>query len=200
LLRGGANRPWFIHVHAAVFVGWMALLVTQTALVAAGLVSLHRRVGQAGIAYGVLVLVVGLAVSVAAPVMRVQAGQLPVERGAMVVLYNLTDILTFGGFFAAAVAYRTRSPLHKRLMLSATVALLGAAVGRVLPGGSVSYLLVWLSPLLVSMAVDLWTRRRLYFVSLLSVAVFVTTFFKVDILSWSPLWSRLGRLLIDPWM
>ena len=43
-------------------------------------------------------------------------------------------------------SYRGHPELHKRLILNATVALLGAAVGRVLPV-SFAYLVVWLSPL-----------------------------------------------------
>jgi hypothetical protein len=48
-------RPWFLHVHAAVYLGWLALLVFQTVLAARGKIALHRRVGTVGIAYGALV-------------------------------------------------------------------------------------------------------------------------------------------------
>src|SRR5262249_41055094 len=140
----------------------------------------HRRVGQVGIAYGALVLLMGLVVSVAMPVIRVHANQLPPDRGAMVVLYNLTDVMVFAGFFIGAMVLRRRPDFHARLILSATIALTGAAVGRVLPGGTLVYLVVWLAPLFVSMLADLWTRGRLHPVSWITVPILLISFFKVD--------------------
>src|SRR5690349_19547462 len=60
----GAAHPWIIHVHAAVYVGWLALLIAQAALAARGQVAVHRKVGNFGIAYGALVWVLGLIVAV----------------------------------------------------------------------------------------------------------------------------------------
>jgi len=199
LLRGGVERPGIVHVHAAIFVGWLVLLVAQASLISVGRVRFHRRVGQAGMLYGVLVLCVGLVVSVAAPVLRVRAEQLPLDAAGLVVLYNLTDMLLFGGFFVAAMAHRGSPELHKRLILSATVALLGAAVGRVLPM-SFAYLVVWLSPLFAVIAVDLSTTRRIHPVPLLSVAVFVIAFFKVDLLALFSLPREVGRVLLTPFV
>ena len=123
---------------------------------------------------------------------------MPARQAALVVLYNLTDMAVFAGFFVAAMLQRRRPEFHKRLILSATVALMGAAVGRVLPGGSLSYLLVWLAPLFALMVVDLLTGRRLHPVSLASVAIFVVVFFKVDLLSLSPIWPQVGRVIMSP--
>jgi len=200
LSRGGADKHWIIHVHAAVFIGWLVLLVTQALLVSMGKGRLHRRVGQVGLVYGTLLFCVGLVISVAAPALAVKAGRLPVERAGLIVLYNLTDILVFGAFFAAAAAYRRQREWHSRLILSATIALTGAAVGRVIPSGSLWYLIVWLAPLAASMAMDLATVKRLHGVSLLSVAVFVGVFFKVAFYSASPVWRVFGKMLIDPFV
>jgi hypothetical protein len=183
-----------------VFLGWVVLLVAQASLLATGRADLHRRVGRVGIAYGALLLCVGLAISVAAPALRVRAGQLPVDRAAFVVLYNLTDIVVFGAFFAAAVACRRQRELHKRLILGATVALTGAAVGRVLDSSSVWYLLVWLAPLIASIAIDLATTARVQRVSLASIVVFIVVFFKVDVYSALPISRAVGRALLDPFV
>src|SRR4030095_12541465 len=32
LLAGSVTRPWFIHAHATVFLGWVALLIAQASL------------------------------------------------------------------------------------------------------------------------------------------------------------------------
>src|SRR4029079_8714793 len=49
-----ASHPWIIHVHAAVYVGWLALLIAQTVLAARGDIATHRRVGKFCLAYGAL--------------------------------------------------------------------------------------------------------------------------------------------------
>src|SRR5688500_19933235 len=68
LLSGGVTRPLVMHLHAAVFTGWMALLLVQVMLAATGRVRAHRRVGKVGIACGVLWLVMGGVVTVQAQV------------------------------------------------------------------------------------------------------------------------------------
>jgi len=55
LLAGTVDRPWVVHLHAAVFVGWVLLLVAQAALVVAGRVRLHRQIGAAGMLYRAVV-------------------------------------------------------------------------------------------------------------------------------------------------
>lgn len=182
LLRGEvAPRAAVIHAHAAVFLLWVILIVVQAALGASGRVSTHRRLGVFAAMYGALVFAVGIAISFIAPSLRVQAGQMKPAQATLVTLYNLTDVLLFGAFFAAALLSRNVVDRHRRLMLSATVALAGAAVGRVIPGDSLWYLVAWLWPLLALIAVDGWTQRRLHFVSLLSVALFGLASFKVQI-------------------
>jgi len=200
LLRGGVDRHWIIHVHASVFLGWVILLIAQASLVVAGRQDLHRRVGKFGVAYGVAVLCMGTIVSFAAPVVRVHAGQMQVPVASMVVLYNLVDMLVFGAFFTAAVAHRRNPEWHKRLILSATIALAAAAVGRVLPENGWLYIGVWLSPLFASILVDLAISRRLHPVSLISLPVFLLDAHKVWLLGLSPLPRELGRALIGPFV
>ena len=48
-----------VHIHGAVFSCWMLLLITQTSLVAAGRVDLHRRLGIAGFVLGCLMVILG---------------------------------------------------------------------------------------------------------------------------------------------
>ena len=161
-LRGEANRPLVVHVHGAVFMGWMALLVTQVALAWRGRVQMHRRLGQWGIAYGFAVIVMGTIVGIAAPVMHLNAGEWTEERSAGFVLVTMGDMVLFGSLFIAAVVYRRKPEIHKRLMLGATVALLFAAVGRLplLDQSRVLMTVVWLSPLLAGMLYDWRTRGR----------------------------------------
>lgn len=97
LTRGGVARPLVIHLHGLVFAGWLVLLVLQVSLVAAGRVRWHRRVGQFGIGYGVLVLVMGIVVSIASPVLHVRAGEWTLDNAAELLLFTTVDMLLFAG-------------------------------------------------------------------------------------------------------
>lgn len=193
------DLPPVVHLHAAVFSVWVLILVAQAGTVVAGRVALHRRLGVLGMSYGALVFVVGVLVSVGAPALRVRAGNFPLEVGGIIVLYNLTDMLLFGVFLALSFAYRNSAELHKRWIVAATAALCGAALGRVLPSDSGQYLLLWVSPLLAMMAVDVVIRRRLHAIPLVSGALLVVAFFKVPLLA-APVWREIGRVLLRPFV
>ena len=197
LLSGGVTRPWIIHVHGAVFSGWMVLLLAQVSLVASGRVRLHRRIGNVGIAYGALVLGIGLVVSFAAPVLHVRAGEWTVDRAAGFMLLPLVDMVLFGGFFGAAIAYRKRPAIHKRLVLAATVALAFAAVARMSFESPFVFLLVWLSPLFAAMVFDVVAHRRIHPVHYISVAVMGVAFVRIFFME-SEGWLRIGRALLAP--
>jgi hypothetical protein len=193
------DLPAIVHVHAAVFSLWVLVLVAQAAVVVAGNVRLHRQLGTIGMFYGALVFAVGLLVSVGAPVVRVRAAFYSLEVGGLVALYNLTDMLLFGVFLALADAYRNRPELHKRWIIAATAALCGAALGRVVPGSSPQYLLLWLSPLLALVAVDLATQRRVHWIPVVSSALLVVAFFKVPLYA-APIWREVGASLLRPFV
>lgn len=193
------DLPAIVHIHASVFSLWVLVLVAQAAVVVAGNVRLHKRLGTIGMCYGALVFVVGLLVSVGAPVLRVRAAFYPLEVGGIVALYNLTDMLLFGAFLALAFAYRSRPELHKRWIIAATAALCGAALGRVVPGSTPQYLLLWLSPLLALVAVDLVTRRRVHWIPVVSSALLVVAFFKVPLYA-APIWRDVGAALLRPFV
>jgi hypothetical protein len=194
-----ADLPAIVHVHAIVFSIWVLVLLAQAAVVVAGNIRLHRRLGVLGMAYGALVFLVGLLVSVGAPALRVRSGFYPLDVGGVIVLYNLTDMLLFGAFLALAFAYRNRLELHKRWIIAATAALCGAALGRVVPSNSPQYLLLWLSPLLAMLAADLATRRRVHWIPVVSAALLVVAFFKVPLYG-APVWREIGRVLLGPFV
>jgi hypothetical protein len=193
------DLPAIVHVHAAVFSIWVLLLVAQAALVAAGNVQLHRRTGNVGMLYGGVVLAIGLLVSVGAPALRVRAAFYPLEVGGVIALYNLTDMLLFGAFLALSFVHRNRPELHKRWIIAATAALCGAALGRVVPGNTPQYLLLWLSPLLAMIAVDLAILRRVHWIPVVSGALLVAAFFKVRLYS-APIWRDVGGALLRPFV
>jgi hypothetical protein len=194
------DRPWIVHLHAAVFSLWVIVLVVQAGVVVAGNIRLHRQLGLAAMLYGALVFAVGVAVSIGAPALRVRAGQFALEVGGMVALYSLADLLLFGAFLLFAFAYRDRPELHKRWIVSATAALIGAALGRPLSSDSPEYLALWLSPILAMLCIDMITRRRPHPVSLVAGALIVVAFFKVPLFAAVPSVRDFGAALLRPFL
>ena len=76
LTSGAGTAPVVIHVHAAVFVGWLVLVIAQAWLAAVGRLALHARVGRVGMIYGVALIVVGLITAFSFFVERLQAGHI----------------------------------------------------------------------------------------------------------------------------
>ena len=56
LVAGAADKTPIVHLHAAVYVGWLAIFVTQTVLAATGRIAAHIKLGRFAIGYGVLVI------------------------------------------------------------------------------------------------------------------------------------------------
>jgi hypothetical protein len=126
-ITGARTLSTLAVIHGTVFTAWVLLFVIQTSLVAARRLALHRRLGLAGVGLAIVMVVLGTITAIAAG----QRGSAPAGFSARVFLIvPLTDMLLFGGFFAAAVRQRRNKEAHKRLMLLAYVNLMLAAVAR----------------------------------------------------------------------
>lgn len=122
--------PLLLHVHGAVFTCWVLVFVAQPALVARGSLALHRKVGMIGAGLAIAMIVMG----VAATLFSVRVDRVPpFFPPAIFLVMNTIGILVFGGLVAAGVALRRKAEWHKRLMLCATVSILGPGFGRLLP-------------------------------------------------------------------
>ncbi len=116
-----------IHVHAALFTGWIALLIAQTRLVAARRVDLHRRLGLLGAALAALMMLSGTLTALHGALRGVAPGGGDPLRFLVMPLFSL---LLFAALFVAALRARATPQTHKRLMLLATIALLPPALAR----------------------------------------------------------------------
>jgi hypothetical protein len=175
-----------IHFHATVYVGWLLIFIAQTVFAARGRIDLHMKLGKIGIGYGAFVILVGLIVAFGMFAVRVQAGAIAEAQGRL--LGPLLDMLVFAPLFAAAVYYRRKPELHKRLMIVATTTLLIAAVGRMRflgnPGHAGLVQLVWSAPILLAMGYDFAKRRIVHPVYVLGLALLLLE---------SPILRRIAR-------
>ena len=137
VFRRTANT-WYLFVHGFVLASWFLLLVAQTALVAVHRTDLHRRLGVLGGFIAVALVGISLVAVLGFPA-HVKADFLSAgvafDAAAVqaIVWTDLASLLIFSTFVGTALYWRRRSDMHKRLMLLASMAILGPAVARILP-------------------------------------------------------------------
>jgi hypothetical protein len=128
LIHPAIARPFVLYVHAAVFSGWVLFFIFQTALVRAGRVQWHRRIGWIGVGLGIVMILVGLETAITMG--RFNIINLHARRPEGALLISLFDITAFAIPFGLAIYWRKKPEFHRRLQFMATCALTAAAFGR----------------------------------------------------------------------
>ena len=173
---GPVGRSAAVHVHALVFTGWLLLFATQASLPMAGRRDLHMRLGKLAAWYGGLIVLTGLLVTFDRLHAWKTAGIL--EQQAVFFLLPLTDLVYFIGFFSAALYYRRKPLLHKRLMvLTGTLLVFPGAVridASMTPPNLPLLYLVWLSPILLAIVHDAVFQRRFFKVYAVGMVILAT--------------------------
>ena len=165
-LAGMFNAPLpsrIIHVHGALFTCWVLLLVTQTSLVAAGRVDVHRNLGIVGFLLACLMVVVGVLAATDSLAHRTSPSGLDPK---LFYVIPISDMVIFSTLVFFAFRFRTNAAAHKRLILVATVVLMTAAIARwpiafthrnPVRAAMVTYLF-----LLILVIYDFWATRKVH--------------------------------------
>lgn len=132
LLMGRSTfaSPLRVHVHAVLFMGWVAIFVLQSQLATRGPLALHRKLGWLALGWIAAMLAAAMVVIVA----MARNGTVPFFFTPQHFL--LADPLTLIGFIALtgmAIARRKQTDWHARLHVSAMAILTGPAFGRLIP-------------------------------------------------------------------
>ncbi|HBN16286.1 MAG: hypothetical protein CMQ46_03395 [Gammaproteobacteria bacterium] len=140
--------PFYLHLHGAILTGWFVILVAQAWFIYSQNHRLHRKLGPIAAGYGVLVVMGGLmATSNVVARGLAQGITLETDMSAIdpalgsgisfltfisgVIWANIVSVVTFAVLLSSAIIFRRRSDIHKRLILIATVAILGPALARI---------------------------------------------------------------------
>jgi hypothetical protein len=119
-----------MHVHGALFFLWALFLVLQSALIAGKRVLVHRELGLLGIALASAMLFSGVLANILQ--VQLQFGGPRPEVVRNVAALGFSAMLMFAVFVGAAIANIRRQDLHRRLMILASFAIIGAAVVRLM--------------------------------------------------------------------
>ena len=122
--------PAMLQFHALVFASWMLLFVLQPALVSRGSLALHRRLGWAGV--GLAAAMVALGAGAILLALRGDAVP-PFYPHGFFLVRGLAALLLFAGLVAAGALRHREGAWHKRLMLCASVVVVGPGLERSLP-------------------------------------------------------------------
>ena len=176
-LAGVFNAPLpsrIIHIHGAVFSGWILLLIAQNSLAWAGRLDIHRKLGMAGFLLACLMVVVGWM----AATDRLARGTAPPGLDTyFFYIVPMTDMVIFGTLIFFAFRARRDPSAHKRIIYVATVGVLIAAIAR--------FPLHWLfhnaahaaiasyAFLLALVAYDLWSMRKVHRATLWAGALLI---------------------------
>lgn len=202
-LEGAAVHP-LVHVHSTLFLGWLLAILFQAALVRGGRTRLHRRIGPWLAGMGYAAAAVGLFAGLNLAAAQVARGG-ALDAAAVFVAAPVLDMILFTGFLTAAIAWRRRPEVHKRLMLFTGYSF--AFVGFVrhlarVPGlmenpGVVTVLL--LTPVVLCIAWEAATRRSVHPVWWIGLTAF-TARLLLELLALLPPWLPVGRALIRPFL
>ena len=147
-----------VRTHGVVMTAWFGLLVLQAGLIRWNRPDWHRRLGHVGGFLAAAVAILAAAVQLnATRDERARLGFLHVEGSA------LGFLLAFFFLVGLALYWRKCPETHKRLMMVATLSLLGAAWGR-FPVDFIRHHsdLFTKGSMVVLVAVDTWVHRRLH--------------------------------------
>lgn len=116
-----------VHVHGIVMTAWVVLFIVQVTLVARRRTKLHQRLGVLGAGLAALVVIVGILTALYAAA----RGASPGPPALLFLIIPLGDMVIFSILIGAALYYRKRLDIHKRLMLLAATILLAPAIARI---------------------------------------------------------------------
>jgi len=196
MLRAPLPSP-ILHIHGAAFTLWMLLFVVQSALISAHRVMWHRTLGTIAFCLPPIMVVLGVIAAIDALHRGVQIGPLD---PAVSLAIPLIGIVAFAFVIFASWRARRRPDAHKRLILIATIGLVGAAFGR-FPWDRIGFppaagAVTGIGLLLLAvLAFELITIRRIHRSTMWAAPVIFLAVALAVPIGMTPLWHRFAALL-----
>lgn len=123
-----------IHVHGALLMTWMLLLIAQPLLIHTGRASLHRTIGKVSWVLGPLIII-SLFLIGRGGYFRAIEGNVPEHEYLTFIVLDMRGFLSFAVFWCLAMINRKRPDAHMRYMIATGILAIGPGVGRGLGTG-----------------------------------------------------------------
>ena len=120
--------------HGILFLTWLLLFLVQSRLISGGYIALHRRLGLLSIFVLALMVPVGYTTTISMVRRGFDlSGDLRVDHDpSYEAVFPLCNLLIFALLVIAALLYRHRPQIHKRLMLFANIELMPAPLAHLI--------------------------------------------------------------------
>lgn len=157
--RPNPTIPPAVMLHGAVFTVWMAIIVTQTQLIAGRKHETHMRLGKLAMLFAILMIPVMYLTAVG---QVARANQPPFTDPLTWTIVPLAVIIPFAVMVWNGWSKRRDVQWHKRSMLSAAILVVaGPSIGRlpIAPPTITGFTFIFLLGLLLFVPLFLWDRR-----------------------------------------
>lgn len=199
-----AERPPLtplLHIHAGTFTAWIALFTVQAGLIRADRREWHRRLGLFAALLAIVMLLAGTMTALeSASTGRAPRGLTPATH----LLNGLAQFLVAGCFLAIGFALRRHREAHKRLMLLATIGMLGPAINRIVVRNDIDLIVmskptvtlaIMLALVAAGMIYDYVKHRRVHPVYVYGALTFILTRPLRAVIAESGGWQRFASWL-----
>ena len=126
-----------IHIHGALLMTWLVLLIVQPLLIHTGRTKLHRTIGKVSYVLGPLIIIYLFLIGKGAYWRG--KGVFPDQEMLGVMVLDIRGLVSFAIFWALAMIYRKNSASHMRYMIATGVVAIGPGVGRGLISAGVEF-------------------------------------------------------------
>jgi uncharacterized membrane protein YozB (DUF420 family) len=189
-----------VHLHAAVFSLWILLFIAQTMLISAGRVDWHRRAGMFGAALAASMVILGLMVATDSLARGFVPPGLKLDPRSFYSTPFFSTVV-FCILITWALRARSNGPAHKRLILIATISLLGAPVGRwpapIFRGPVVAAVLALYVVFVAGF--DLWSQKQVHPATLKGGLFMIIAHQMMFPIGLTPVWRHFATDMLRAW-
>jgi hypothetical protein len=122
------DKTNIIHIHGALLMTWLVLLVVQPLLIATGRSRLHRMIGKSSYVLGPLIIISLFLVGQSSYLRSV--GKVPEDIRLAVMVLDIRGFVSFTIFWTLAMLTRKEPSSHMRYMIATGILAIGPGVGR----------------------------------------------------------------------
>lgn len=201
IISPNIQLPPIIHIHALVFVLWLAFLLFHVTLIIRKKIDIHTRIGKWGVLFSLVMLVIGCAASIEVARLGhkgIPGVEFPDAEGFL--LLNLSSLIAFVSLTVLGWLNRNNPPAHKRFMLLATAGGLtppGVARLPFIVGSTPAIAIVVLVLVLSGPVNDIIRYRKIHWAYILGIIIVLFSLPPVVLaLSGSALWKEIADLLM----
>jgi len=189
-----------VHIHATVFSLWILLFIAQTTLIASGRLDWHRRAGMFGAGLAASMVILGLLVATDS----LSRGFVPPGSKLDPRSFYATPFFStvlFGILVTWALRARSDGSAHKRLVLIATISMLGAPIARwpyhIFHGPVTAAVLACYVLLLAGF--DLFSQKRIHRATIKGGLVMVVSQQLMFPIGLTPVWRQFADAVLRVW-